>query len=86
MPTAALRSQYPGTLIVNGGYDAQRAERVLASGQADLIAFGVPYLANPDLLERFRSGAELNEPEPASFYGGGERGYIDYPTLAAARG
>ena len=85
VPTAALRPSYPGTLIVNGGYDVQRAERVLAAGEADLVAFGVPYLANHDLLERFRSGAALNEPDTATFYGGGEHGYVDYPTLAAAR-
>lgn len=85
VPTEELRPSYPGTLIVNGGYDAERAERVLASGAADLVAFGVPYLANPDLLERFRSGAALNDPDSTTFYGGGERGYVDYPTLAAAR-
>jgi N-ethylmaleimide reductase len=82
VPTERLRASYPGTLVVNGGYDAQRAEAVLASGAADLVSFGVPYLANPDLLERFRQGADLNPPDTRTFYGGGERGYIDYPTWA----
>jgi N-ethylmaleimide reductase len=68
--------------MTNFGYDKARANAVLASGQADLVAFGVPFIANPDLPERFRRDAPLNAPDPATFYGGGEKGYTDYPSLA----
>jgi N-ethylmaleimide reductase len=71
-------------LIVAGGYTLQRANAVLESGLADLVAFGRPFLANPDLVERLKTGAPLNEPNPATFYGGGAEGYIDYPTLQQA--
>jgi N-ethylmaleimide reductase len=70
-------------LIVNTGFDKARANAVLDAGQADLVAFGVPYLANPDLLERFRRDAPLNTPDPTRFYGVGAEGYTDYPALAA---
>ena len=53
----------------------------LAKGDADMISFGVPFLANPDLPERFAKGAPLNAPDPATFYGGGERDYTNYPFL-----
>lgn len=76
-----LRLAYNGTYMANGGYDKVRAETALASGQADLIAFGVPFLANPDLPERIRQNAPLNTPNPATFYGGDEKGYTDYPAL-----
>ena len=55
---------------------------MLAANEADLIAFGKPFLANPDLVERLKKGAPLNEPDKATFYGGGAKGYTDYPTLA----
>ena len=61
------------------------AERALADG-ADLVAFGRPFIANPDLVERLRQGAPWNTPDRMTFYGGGEKGYTDYPTLAAATG
>jgi N-ethylmaleimide reductase len=77
-----LRKKFRGPLMVNGGYDAQSAEAVLANGEADFISFGVPYLANPDLVERFRRGAPLNEPDFATFFQGEEKGYTDYPALA----
>ncbi|MDB5413797.1 MAG: N-ethylmaleimide reductase [Rubritepida sp.] len=80
---ALIRKHYKGTLILNGGYDRARADADVASGLADLIAFGVPFLANPDLPERLRRNAPLNEPDTASFYGGDAHGYTDYPTLAA---
>lgn len=80
---ALIRAHYKGTLILNGGYDRARAEADLASGLADLIAFGVPFLANPDLPERLARGAALNAPDQATFYGGGAKGYTDYPALAA---
>jgi N-ethylmaleimide reductase len=79
-----FRPIFPGTLIVAGGYTLQRANAALKAGLADLIAFGQPFLANPDLVERLKSGAPLNEPNPATYYGGGAEGYIDYPTLQAA--
>jgi N-ethylmaleimide reductase len=70
-----------GAWMVNNGYDGTRAEKAIASGAADLVAFGVPFLANPDLPDRLRNGAPLNKPDKATFYGGGAKGYTDYPTL-----
>jgi N-ethylmaleimide reductase len=85
---AAMRRAYreaggKGAWMVNNGYDKALAERALAEG-ADLVAFGRPYIANPDLVERLRTGAELNVPDRATFYGGGARGYTDYPALKRA--
>jgi N-ethylmaleimide reductase len=60
------------------------AEATVAGGRADLVAFGKPFIANPDLALRLREGAALNAPDSATFYGGGERGYTDYPALADA--
>lgn len=77
----ALRGQFEGMLVFCGGYTAEAADALIASGGADAVAFGRSYLANPDLVERFRVGAALNAPDPSTFYGGGERGYTDYPTL-----
>ena len=78
-----FRPLYPGTLIAAAGYTRERANDVLQQGLADLVAFGQPFLANPDLVERFRRGAKLNKPNPATYYGGGAEGYTDYPSLAA---
>ena len=78
----ALRKAYEGTLIVCGGYDQARAEQVLEQGQADAVAFGQLYIANPDLVERFALNAPLNKPNAGTFYGGNEKGYTDYPSLA----
>jgi N-ethylmaleimide reductase len=80
---AGLRKRFKGTYIGNNGYDFALAEKVLAAGEADLIAFGKPFLANPDLVERLKRGAPLNEPDKATFYGGTAKGYTDYPTLGA---
>ena len=77
-----MRERYRGTLIIAGGFDHDTAERWLQQGKADLIAFGRKFLANPDLPERFRSGASLNADDPSTYYGGGAKGYTDYPTLA----
>ncbi len=77
-----LRRRYKGTLMINGGYTRETAEAALAADEADLIAFGVPYLANPDLPERLRQDAPLNPPDMDTFYGGDEKGYTDYATLA----
>ncbi len=79
-----FRKLYSGTIIVNGGYDFASATEVVQSGAADLVAFGVLSIANPDLVERFRSGAPLNEPNRNTFYTQGEEGYTDYPFLEAA--
>jgi N-ethylmaleimide reductase len=81
-----MRERYRGTLIVAGGFDYDTAEGWLRQGKADLIAFGRKFLANPDLPERFRSGASLNADDPSTYYGGGAKGYTDYPTLARERG
>lgn len=81
--TAALRPFFRGPLITNGSYDLPKAKAVLAAGQADLVSFGVPFIANPDLVERFATSAALNRPDPATFYGEGPEGYTDYPTLGA---
>lgn len=64
--------------MVNGGYDRERAEAALATARADFVSFGRLFIANPDLPARFKSGAPLSRPNPASFYGGDEHGYIDY--------
>ena len=77
----SIREAYGGTLILSGGYDGDRAEEDLKDGKGDLIAFGRPFIANPDLPERFRTGAELAEPDYDTFYTPGEKGYIDYPAL-----
>ena len=83
---AALKAAYRkagghGAWMVNNGYDKALAEQAVANG-ADLVAFGKPFLANPDLVRRLREGAALNTPDQATFYGGGARGYTDYPALA----
>lgn len=79
--TAALRSGWQGPFILAGGFERQEAEAALVEGRGDAVAFGRSFLANPDLPERFRTGAELNEPDSDTFYGGGEQGYTDYPFL-----
>ncbi len=76
-----FRKEFKGALILSGGYDAARAEADLAAGKADLIAFGRPFLANPDLIKRWQSGAALNAPDPNTFYTPGPKGYTDYPAL-----
>jgi len=79
-----LAKQLTGAkLILNGGYDRDRAEADLASGRATAIAWGSAFIANPDLPDRLRHRAELATPDTATFYGGDAKGYIDYPALAA---
>lgn len=70
--------------ITNTGYDKAKGNAVIAQGKADLVAYGVPYIANPDLVERFRVDGPMNKPRPDLFYGEGAEGYTDYPTMAAA--
>lgn len=74
-----LRKEIDAPLMLNGGLDRTTAEEALQTGLADLASFGVPYLANPDLVERFAENLPLNTPDRATFYGGAERGYTDYP-------
>ncbi|PSJ59515.1 alkene reductase [Kumtagia ephedrae] len=80
--TAYRQAGGQGAWLVNNGYDKELAEKAVAEGRADLVAFGKPFIANPDLVGRLRSGVALNEPDKATFYGGGAKGYIDYPTAA----
>lgn len=80
----ALREAFGGPYMANGGYDRARAGEEIAAGRVDLVSFGAPYLANPDLVERFQRDADLNAPDRETFYGGDERGYTDYPVLDQA--
>ncbi len=76
-----LRAAFGGPLMVNGGFDDTTAEAALAAGSGDLVSFGAPFLANPDLPVRLRTGAPLNAPDRDTFYGGAAKGYTDYPAL-----
>ena len=76
-----IRQAFQGPLMINGGYDAQSGATAIASGTADVVAYGVPFIANPDLPERFLRNAGLNEPDPETFYSPGPKGYTDYPSL-----
>ena len=80
----SLRNRFKGAYVANNGYDFELADKVLSANEADLIAFGKPFISNPDLVERFRRGAPLNTPDKATFYGGDARGYTDYPALQSA--
>ena len=82
---AALRGRWSGVYMANNGYDRQSAIEAVESGRADLVAFGRPYIANPDLAERLARNAPLNGPDPDTFYGGGREGYTDYPFLDASK-
>ncbi len=74
----ALRDAYHGIYMANNGYDKARAEAAIGNGDCDLVAFGVPFLANPDLVHRYKNNLPLNEADQATFYGGDEKGYTDY--------
>jgi len=78
---ALFRNAFSGPVISAGGYTRESAESLLAAGGADAVAFGRGYIANPDLVERLTSNAPLNPYDRATFYGGAEQGYLDYPTL-----
>ncbi len=80
----AIRNVFKGPLILNSDYDVAKAEAALASGVADAIAFGRPYISNPDLVERIRSGAPWSADNPQTWYSPGAEGYIDYPALVNA--
>lgn len=75
----ALRNAYQGLYIANNGYDKSRAETAIDNGDCDLVAFGQKFLANPDLVYRFKNNLPLNEADQTTFYGGDEKGYTDYP-------
>lgn len=79
-----LKQRFNGIYMANGGYDLEHSVKSLENGDADLISLGKLFLANPDLVERFRKCASLNEPDQATFYGGGAEGYTDYPFLEEA--
>ena len=79
-----FRQAFPGVLISAGGYTAESADNAIGSGLVDAVAFGRLFLANPDLPERFRRNAHLNRADRATFYGGTEKGYTDYPRLQEA--
>jgi N-ethylmaleimide reductase len=81
--TPTMRKAFKGAVIVCGGYDTTTANHALAHGQADAVAFGVPFIANPDLVYRLQTNAPLNTPDPVTFYTHGDNGYLDYPTSAA---
>jgi len=79
-----LKKEFGGPFIANENFTLETAQAALASGDADAVAFGKLYIANPDLVERFRRGAPLNEPRPETFYAPGPEGYTDYPTLGGS--
>src|SRR3546814_347705 len=80
--TAQIRSQFGGPVIVNENYDIATAHDMVAAGQADAVAFGKAFIANPDLVARLKAGAPLNDWDPNTFYSAGAQGYIDYPSLS----
>jgi len=77
-----IREHFDGYYMANCGYGKARAQAAIADGAADMVSFGQLFIANPDLVQRFKTDAELNTPDPDTFYGGDEQGYTDYPTLA----
>ena len=78
-----LKARFGGAYVVNESFTPQLAEMAIERGEADAAAFGKTFIANPDLVERIRRGAPLNEPDPETFYAPGAKGYTDYPTLSA---
>lgn len=77
----SMKAAFGGVYIANESFTAETAREAILEGKADAVAFGKLAIANPDLVERFRTGSSLNEPDPSTFYGSGPRGYTDYPTL-----
>ena len=78
-----LKRAFGGVYVANEKYTQATAEQALEAGEADAVAFGVQFIANPDLPRRFRTGGPLNDPDPSTFYGRGAKGYVDYPALPA---
>ncbi|WP_224246645.1 alkene reductase [Hyalangium gracile] len=81
--TPLLRGKFQGTLMVNGSYDARTGAAAIESGAADLVSYGAPFIANPDLPERYKRSSPLNVADPATYFAGEAKGYIDYPALSA---
>ena len=81
-----MGAAYKGILIRNGGYDKWSASDALDAGEADAIAFGIPFIANPDLVERYRYNLPLTDSDPKTYYTPGKRGYTDYPNHMAKAG
>jgi N-ethylmaleimide reductase len=79
----SLSKAFQGIYMANSGYSKQIANEAIQSGHADLISFGVDFLANPDLVERLQHDQPLNAADPETFYGGDDKGYTDYPYLEA---
>jgi N-ethylmaleimide reductase len=77
-----IRDHFDGHYMANCGYDKARAQAAISAGDADMVSFGQLFIANPDLVQRFKTDAELNAPDQGTFYGGNEKGYTDYPALA----
>ncbi|WP_286857333.1 hypothetical protein [Sphingobacterium sp. UBA7625] len=77
----ATAGLYNGTIIINRAFNKETATQVLENNDADLVSFGVPFIANPDLVERFKTDSALNAPDQETFYTPGEKGYTDYPFL-----
>jgi len=77
-----LKQAFGGVFVANEALDQQTGQQLLDEGKADVVAYGKLFIANPDLVSRFRKRAELNRPEPHTFYAPGSHGYTDYPTLA----
>jgi 2,4-dienoyl-CoA reductase-like NADH-dependent reductase (Old Yellow Enzyme family) len=78
---AALKQAFGGVYVANEQFTVAQAEEAITEGAADAVAFGVNFIANPDLPARIKTAAPLNEPDPDTFYGGGAKGYVDYPAL-----
>lgn len=77
----ALKKAFGGVYVANEKFTLESGNAILSAGDADAVAFGVPFLANPDLPKRFATGAALNNPDPSTFYADGAKGYTDYPAL-----
>ena len=84
--TPLLREHYQGKLLINGGFTRENANQALVNNDADAITFGTPFIANPDLVERFRDNLPLASADSSTFYRGGSKGYVDYPKVAEQAG
>jgi len=78
-----LKRAFNGVYVANEKFTQATAEQVIEAGEADAVAFGIQFIANPDLPRRFRSAAALNDPDPSTFHAPGPKGYVDYPSLPA---
>jgi 2,4-dienoyl-CoA reductase-like NADH-dependent reductase (Old Yellow Enzyme family) len=83
---AALKQAFDGAYVANEQFTVAQAQEAITDGATDAVAFGVKFIANPDLPARIKTGAPLNEPDPETFYGGGAKGYVDYSALQPQSG